>query len=79
LVSLCAISLSLKSYRILSDLDIYRTAKLLIDRHGEEASLYAAARTAVHAGDDEGAAVWRQIIAAIEKVQCERRPGEALS
>jgi hypothetical protein len=34
LVSLCAMSSSLKSCRIISDLDIYRTAKLLIDRHG---------------------------------------------
>jgi hypothetical protein len=27
--------------------DIYGAAKLVIDRHGEDASLYAAARTAV--------------------------------
>ena len=27
-----------------SDLDIYRAAKLLIDKHGEEAALYAAGR-----------------------------------
>jgi hypothetical protein len=31
-------------------IDIYRAAKLIIDRHGEEAALYAAARTAVLAG-----------------------------
>jgi hypothetical protein len=42
-------------------IDIYRAAKLVIDRHGDDASLYAAARTAVLAGegDVEGAAVWR--------------------
>ena len=52
--------------------DIYRAAKLVIDRHGEEAPLYAAAKAAVFAGegDDEavpyaadradlGSAVWR--------------------
>ena len=62
-------------------IDIYRAAKLVIDRHGEEASLYAAARTAVLAGegDVEGAAVWRQITAAVEELQRERRPGEVLN
>ena len=61
--------------------DIYRAAKLVIDRHGEEASLYAAARTAVLAGEgyEEGAAVWRQITAAVEELQRERRPGEAVN
>ena len=62
-------------------IDIYRAAKLVIDRHGEEASLYAAARSAVLAGegDAEGAAVWRQITAAIEELQRARRPDEALN
>ena len=62
-------------------IDIYRAAKLVIDRHGEEASLYAAARTAVLAGegDEEGAAVWRQIATAVEELQRERRAGEALN
>ena len=62
-------------------IDIYRAAKLVIDSHGEEASLYTAARSAVLAGegDDEGAAIWRQITAAVEELQRERRPGEALN
>ena len=62
-------------------IDIYRAAKLVIDRHGEEATLYAAARTAVLAGegDVEGAAVWRQIMAAVEELQRERRPDEAVN
>ena len=40
--------------------DIYRAAKLVIDRHDEDAPLYAGARTAVLAGKDdvENAAVW---------------------
>jgi hypothetical protein len=61
--------------------DIYRAAKLVIERHGEDAPLYAAARTAVLAGegDVEGAAVWRQITAAVEELQRERRPGEAVN
>jgi len=62
-------------------IDIFRAAKLVIDRHGEEAALYAAARTAVlaGAGDLEGTAVWRQITAAVEELQRERRPGEAVN
>ena len=62
-------------------IDIYRAAKLVIDRHGGEAALNAAARTAVLAGegDVEGAAVWRQIAAAVEELQRERRPGEAVN
>src|SRR5215469_11870851 len=74
-LAICARSL------MIPDLDIYRAAKLVIDRHGEEAALYAAARTAVLAGegDLEGAAVWRQITAAVEELQRERRPGEAVN
>jgi hypothetical protein len=62
-------------------IDIYRAAKLVIDRHGEEAALYAASRTAVLGGegDIEGAAVLRQITAAVEELQRERRPGEAVN
>jgi hypothetical protein len=57
--------------------DIDRATKLIINRHGEEASL----KTAVLAGegDVEGAAVWRQITAAVEELRRERRPGEALN
>jgi hypothetical protein len=62
-------------------IDMYRAAKLVIDRHGNDATLYAAARTAVLSGegDVEGAAVWRQITAAVEELQRERRPGEAVN
>ena len=61
--------------------DIYRAAKLVIDRHGDDAALHAAARTAVLAGegDVEGAEVWRQITAAVEELQRERRPDEAVN
>jgi hypothetical protein len=61
--------------------DIYRAAKLVIDRHGGDAALYAAARTAVLAGegDDAGAAIWRRITAAVEELQRARRPDEAVN
>ena len=53
----------------------------MIDRDGEDAQLYAAARTVVLAGegDEEGAAIWRQIAAAVEELQRERRPDEAVN
>jgi hypothetical protein len=40
-------------------IDIYRAAKVVIDRDGEDAQLYAAARTVVLAGegDEVGAAI----------------------
>jgi hypothetical protein len=62
-------------------IDIYRAAKLVIDRHGKEAALYSAARTAVLAGegDNGGTAIWRRITAAVEELQRERRPGEAVN
>jgi hypothetical protein len=62
-------------------IDIYRAAKLVIDRHGKEASPYAAARAAVLSGegDADGAAIWRQITAAVEELQRGRRPGEAVN
>ena len=65
---------------MIPELDIYRAAKLVIDRDGEDAQLYAAARTVVLAGegDEEGAAIWRQIAAAVE-LQRTRRPDEAVN
>ena len=44
-----------------SDLDIFRTAGVLIREHGEEAALEAAQRAnaMLAKGNTEGAAVWR--------------------
>ncbi len=54
-----------------SDLDIYRCAKLLIDRHGEDATRHAAMRVdaLLKAGDIEGRQVWLTILEAIEELQ----------
>jgi hypothetical protein len=65
-----------------SDLDVYRSAKLLIDQHGDEAAIHAAMRTdeLLDAGDLDGVAVWRRIIRAIEELQRkEPREGEAVN
>ena len=54
-----------------TDLDIYRSAKLLIDEHGAHASIEAALRAdeLLDRGDLDGAAVWRQIVSAIRDIQ----------
>ncbi len=54
-----------------SDLDIYRSAKLLIDQHGEDAARHAAMRanTLLKAGDMEGRAVWLGVIRTIKELQ----------
>ncbi len=55
------------------DIDIYRSAKLLIDQHGDAAAIEAAmkADAMLDKGDLEGAAVWRRIVAAINDLQRE--------
>ncbi len=53
------------------DLDIYRSAKLLIDQHGEDAAIHAAmqADACSEKGDLEGKAVWLRVIKAIKELQ----------
>ncbi len=58
-----------------SDLDIYRSAKLLIDQHGEDAPIFAAmqADKCLEVGDLDGKAVWMGVIRAIKELQ-DRQP-----
>ena len=60
-----------------SDLDIYRSAKLLIDQHGEDAPIFAAmqADKCLAAGDLDGKVVWMRVIEAIEELLDRRAPG----
>ncbi len=53
-----------------SDLDIYRSAKLLVDQHGEDAAIEAAMRAdaMLEKGAMAGAATWRRIVKAVEEV-----------
>ena len=52
------------------DIDIYRSAKLLVDRPGDEAPIHAAMRAdaLMDAGDMDGRAVWLRIKAAAEEM-----------
>ncbi len=61
--------------------EIYRSAKLLIDRHGENAVIEAAIRAdkMLEAGDLDGLATWNRILRAIEELRAGKRPeGEKL-
>lgn len=65
-----------------SDLDIYRTASVLIREHGDEASLVAAQRadSFLEAGDIGGLAIWKRVLRAIREIQREEpTAGEAVN
>ncbi len=54
-----------------SDLDIYRSANVLIREHGEDAALEAAkhADAMLEKGDLEGQTVWKRIVRAVGEIQ----------
>jgi len=59
-----------------SDLDIYRSAKLLIDHHGEDAPIVAAQQVDAcwERGDLDGKAVWMSVIRAIKELLDQQPP-----
>ncbi len=64
---------------MISDLDIYRSANVLIREHGEDAALEAAQRAdaMLAKGDLEGQAVWKRIVRAVVEIERpEPVPGE---
>ena len=64
---------------VTSDLDVYRAAHLLIERHGDDAPIEAAMRAdeLTEAGDMEGVTVWKMILKAIAELLSEERPEDA--
>ena len=60
------------------ELDIWRSAKLMIDRHGEDAATEAALRAdkLLAQGATTGAAIWRRIMGPIEYLLDTRPPGQ---
>ena len=59
-----------------SDLDIYRTALVLIQEYGANAAIYASMRhdELLGAGDIDGSTVWKRVLAAIDTLSAEKRP-----
>ncbi len=56
---------------MISELDIYRSAPVLVNQHGEDAPIHAAMRAdaMLEAGDLDGYAVWKRILRAVEELQ----------
>ncbi len=54
-----------------SDLDIYRSANVLIKHHGQDAPIHAAmhADAMLDKGDLDGYAVWKRVLRAVEELQ----------
>ena len=63
--------------RTISELDVFRSAKLLVDQHGAEAPIEAALRfdAMLEKGDLDGQRVWSRILAAVTEL-LEKRPGD---
>ncbi len=56
---------------MISDLDIWRSANLLVKQHGENAPIEVAMRAdaMLEAGDLDGYAVWKWILRAVGELQ----------
>ncbi len=66
---------------MIPDLDIYRSAQVLVKRHGQDAPIHAAMRAdeLLEAGDLDGYAAWKRILQAVEELQgTAPKPGEAV-
>ncbi len=62
-----------------SDLDIYRSANLLVKQHGKDAPVHAAMRAdaMLEKGNPDGYAVWKRIVKATEELLWKERPNGA--
>ncbi len=60
-----------------SEIDIYRSAKVLVDKHGEDAPIFAAqqADRCLEAANLDGKAVWMRVIRVIEELTNTDAPG----
>ena len=66
---------------MIPDLDIYRSAQVLVKRHGQDAPIESAMRAdaMIEKGDLAGYAVWKRILRAVEGLQeTVPKPGEAV-
>ena len=56
-----------QSETVISDLDIYRSAQLIVDQHRDDAPIFAAteADKMLKRGDVESMAAWHRILAAV--------------
>ncbi len=61
---------------MIPDLDIFRSAQVLVKRHGQDAPIHAAMRAEamLDKGDLDGCAVWKRVLQAVGELQ-RARPG----
>ncbi len=62
--------------KLIPDLDIYRTANVLVKHHGQDAPIHAAMRAneLLDKGNMEGCAVFKRVIKAVEEMLSKERP-----
>ena len=62
---------------MIPEIDIWRAAQLMLKRYGDQALKESAARatTLTLAGDDDGAATWHRIMAAVAVLANKTPPG----
>ncbi len=55
---------------MIPDLDIFRSAQVLVKRHGQDAPIHATMRAdaMLEAGDLDGYAVWKRILRAVKEM-----------
>ena len=60
-----------------SDLDIYRTAAVVLKAHGEDAATHAAMRAdeLMDKGDMEGRTAWLRVLAAVKELMTKEPDG----
>ncbi len=66
---------------MIPDLDIYRSASILVKQYGQDAPIEAAMRAdaMLDKGDMDGCAMWKKIVRAVEELQRPApKPGEAV-
>ncbi len=63
---------------MIPDLDIYRSAQVLVKQHGQDAPIHAAMRAdaMLEAGDLGGHAVWKRILRAVEELRQKQPTGK---
>jgi hypothetical protein len=64
----------------MEEIDIWQTAKILIDAHGESAWLEAAQRAdhCLEVGNSDGATVWKRVLRAVEDLQRQKNTRDPL-
>ncbi len=64
---------------MISDLDIFRTANVLVKQHGQDAPIHAAmgADAMLEKGDVDGYAVFKRVVKATEELLSKERPDGA--